>query len=69
MTIKEFLESLASNSSLLEEYQQDPEGVAQREGMTAKQIRVLTSHDVLRIRHAIELESGDVTGQLVWIVM
>lgn len=69
ITIKEFLERLASNPELFQDYQTNPEGVAEREGLTARQIRVLTSHDVVRIRHAIELESGDVTGQLMWIVM
>lgn len=69
VTIKDFLERLGSEEGLFSEYQNDPEGVAEREGMTPKQIRVLTSHDVVRIRHAIELESGDVTGQLLRIVM
>jgi hypothetical protein len=69
VTIKEFLARLASEPELFQAYQSDPERVAAEAGLNERQIRVITSHDVVRIRHAIEHESGDVTGQLLSIVM
>lgn len=69
MTIKEFLDRLASNPDLFSAYRDDPKGVAEKEGLNPQQIHVLASHSVTRIRHAIELESGDVTGLLIHVVM
>ena len=67
--IKEFLEELGNDPGLFARYRDDPQGVAEEFGLGPGQIQAVTSHNLNRIRHSIELESGDQTGQLLRVVM
>jgi len=67
--IKDFLEALGNDDSLFARFRDDPQGVAEEFGLSPGQIQAVTSHNLNRIRHAIELESGDQTGQLLRVVM
>lgn len=64
--IKDFLERLEPRTYTDEEL----EDLGKRRGLDEeKQIKPLLSHNLNRIRKAIEDEEGDVTGQALRVVM
>ncbi len=69
MTIREFLEQLEHDEELLALFQSNPEAACEQARLNDRQCRVVTSGDLSRIRHAIELESGPTKGLYIKVVM
>ncbi len=69
MTIKEFLDQLDRDEDLLQLFLQNPAAACERSGLNERQCAVVTSGNLQRIRHAIELETGPTKGMHLRVVM
>lgn len=69
MTIKEFLEKLERDEELLGLFRDNPAAACEREGLNERQCAVVTSGNLQKIRHAIELESGPTRGLHLRVIM